>query len=104
MKKVWLVLICLILAVSAGTAMADDSEMLEVLEEINEKLEKLLPDHEKDDFIMDEGGGGGPFLPVMIMLGMGKMNDYLTSRGDFEDYSLLLYPFTNGFSSGYYLR
>jgi hypothetical protein len=96
MKKVWLVFICFILAISAGVAMGEDSEMLEVLEEINEKLDKLLPDYERDDFKPYEGGGGGPFLPVMIMFGMGKMNDYLSSIGDFEDYSTLLYPFTNG--------
>jgi hypothetical protein len=86
----------LLFVVPAGLAWGEDSEMLEVLEEINEKLDKLIPDYEREDLKPYEGGGGGPFLPVMILFDMDTMNDYLDSIGDFENYSTLFYPFTNG--------
>ena len=86
-------------AVELAPAKAPDdavstAEVLEVLEEINLKL-----DHGKrmrSGGAPDSGIGGGPHLPFRYLLGTADLNAYVKQLGSYDAMSEFFFPFVNG--------
>ena len=84
----------------------ENEKILEVLEEINEKLERVVPDDdwdgwddEDEDGDNGKGFGGGPFMAFRWLIDMQDLNDYLKDIGQFGGdklFSPILYPFVDG--------
>ena len=106
MRKLLLVLVAgaaLALAAAAdghededGAAEGDEvstADVLEVLEEINRKLDH---DERMSDRASDKGFGGGPFFPLRYMPGAAGLNDYFKKLGQYAAMSEFFIPFVNG--------
>ncbi len=72
----------------------DSSEIVTILEEINEKLEKMQPRKElRDDWkAPDKGFGGTMYFPVRINFDIQKMNDYVAGLGSYDPFPIVFIP------------
>jgi hypothetical protein len=82
----------------------DDADILAVLEEINEKLERLPDRFQKrkhdDPF---KGVGGSLFYPTRIFFDMDDLNSYINRVGGYEDFKKVLVPFKDGWGGTFRL-
>ena len=93
-----------LLAAAVGTtlvmaAVADEDEVstvdiLAVLEEINEKLEREAPVSSRS--APDSGFGGGPFWPLRYLPGVADLNAYFEQLGSYEAMSEFFIPLKDG--------
>lgn len=110
MKRIVLVLIALALVVLPVTAQDDDgseedvgnTDVVAVLEEINEKLDRVAPAARERSEVKF---GGSPYFAGRYLLDMQKMSDYVDGLGDYgitesgqdpEGFSDFMLPFVNG--------
>ena len=106
MKQMMCVILSVLVAGSVfGQNEPGNEEILDVLEEINEKLERLAPDEDQEWGEWDEGQGsgrgfgGGPFLAVRWIVEMDELNGYLKDIGSFHEdrlFRAFLFPFVDG--------
>ena len=87
------------LATGAVTgAVADDEvstvDILAVLEEINQKLDRDRPVTSAG--APDAGSGGGPFMPLRYVPGISDLNAYFTTLGSYGAMSELFVPIKDG--------
>jgi hypothetical protein len=71
-----------------------DADVVAVLEDINQKLERIAPamrDRERKGQF-----GGGPYFTTRFFLDMPTLNDYSTDLGDYGEFSRVAAPFVNG--------
>ena len=93
-----------LLAAAVGTtlvmaAVADDDgvstvDILAVLEEINEKLDREAPVSSRR--APDSGFGGGPFWPLRYLPGVADLNAYFEQLGSYEAMSEFFIPLKDG--------
>ena len=82
---------------AAGEAPDDavsTADVLEVLEEINRKLDR--DKRMRSGGAPDSGFGGGPLLPFRYLLGVADLNAYLKQLGSYDPMSEFYFPFVNG--------
>lgn len=73
------------------------AEIATILEEINQKMEKITRGPKMDKSpAPDEGFGGGSFWPVRIFFGMDKMNAYVTGLGTYPQFPMVSIPMMDG--------
>ena len=70
------------------------ADVLEVLEEINRKLDRDGRKHSGG--APDSGFGGGPHLPFRYLLGVADLNAYVKQLGSYDPMSHFFFPFVNG--------
>ncbi len=101
MKKALACVVVLLFA-AALTGFAQEStdkssDILSVLEDINQKLEKMAPKERAEHAgAPDAGFGGGPFMAFRILPDMPKMNAYIGSLGNYGAFNMVLFPFVDG--------
>jgi hypothetical protein len=71
-----------------------DADVVAVLEEINEKLDRIAPGARRKDGKVEFGGG--PYFRTRYLFDMDTMNDYLGNLGSYDDFSPVIAPFSNG--------
>jgi hypothetical protein len=73
------------------------AEIATILEEINQKMDKITREPKMDkEPAPDEGFGGGSYWPVRIFFGMDKMNSYLVSLGTYPKFPMVSIPMMDG--------
>ena len=74
------------------------AEIVTILEEINQKLERFDGKkwQDEDKRAPDEGFGGGSYWPVRIFFGMDTMNTYVQGLGSYTAFPKVSIPFRDG--------
>ncbi len=78
------------------------AEIADILQEINQNLQKITGDFDMDKRRKDDGPapdfgfGGAPYWPVRILFDMDKMNGYVRGIGSYEAFPEVIVPFRDG--------